>query len=151
MYPRFELRRINGENASGHPGIVPVVQTSARIFRGRHTVNMASLRPDFARELALEIHNGDWLGYTLAGLTVVRSITWQEAFHQGRRRHEPRSSGFLLEVAPEMLAKLAKNHWLIYWIRLDVDRSTDKYEPESRITWSRRSDVFLLHAVPVRP
>jgi Cap4, dsDNA endonuclease domain/NACHT domain len=143
---RFELRRAQVRDRElPNPAIFPIVQASTRAFRGRHHLDIAALRPELARELGLEIDEADWLGYSRDGRAAVRSAAWQEAFDQGRRRHEPRSSGFVLEVSAETLAALAAKHGWTYWVQLHVERTTNQYEPESKITWARRSDLFHLN------
>jgi hypothetical protein len=97
---------------------------------------MAALRPELGRELGLEIDQADWLGYPRSGQPAVRSVAWQELFDQDRRRHEPRSSGFPLEASTDTLMSLAAKHGWTYWVQLDVERTTNQYEPESKITWA---------------
>jgi len=146
---RFELRRVEaGRREVLNPAIVPLVQASTRAFRGRHHLDIAALRPEFARELGLESDEADWLGYSRDCRAAVRSTAWQEAFDQSRRRHEPRSSGFLLEASADTLTSLATTHGWTYWVQLNVERTTNEYEPESKITWSRRSDLFRLKDFP---
>ena len=143
---RFELPHIQGAySKSPNSTVVPIIQCSTQTFRGRHRLDIAALRPELAAELNLEAQYGDWLGNSLNGFVVVRATTWQDAFDQNRRRHEPRSSGFLLEASTDILSNLKKNHDLSYWIRLDIVRSTDNYKPESQFSWSRRSEIFRLN------
>jgi hypothetical protein len=73
-----------------------------------------------------------------------RGVEWQEAFDQGRRLHEPKSSGFLLEVDANALKKLALAMNLRLFARVEVERTTDKYKREAEMQWERRVGVVGL-------
>jgi hypothetical protein len=145
---RFELARIEPVASpllSGIGGrLIPIIQVSRRLFRGRHTPDLAAIVPELVKALGLEKHDQDLLGYALGGQQVVRSIEWQEAFDQGRRRHEPRSSGFLLETDRELLSRWADTKGVDLWAHLIVERTTDRYKPESTMDWQVHADVFAL-------
>jgi hypothetical protein len=66
-------------------------------------------------------------------------------YYQGRRRHEPRSSGFLLEMRTELLFEWARRNGYALWVDLAVERTADKYKPESEMNWVKRREVFALH------
>jgi hypothetical protein len=145
---RFELARMELESSqllSALRGrLVPVVQVSRSSFRGRHAPDLAAIVPELAKTLGLERHNNDLLGYAVGGQQVVRSIEWQEAFDQGRRLHEPRSSGFILEMDRELLSRWADTRGVELWAYLVVERTTDRYKPESDMDWRVNADVFVL-------
>ena len=145
---RFELMHIESESSqllSGLGGrLVPIVQVSRRSFRGRHTPDVAAVVPELARALGLEMHDKYLLGYAIGGQQVVRSIEWQEAFDQGRRRHEPRSSGFLLEMDHGFLGRWADARGVELWAHLVIERTIDRYKPESEMDWQVHTDVFAL-------
>jgi hypothetical protein len=123
---------------------VPVVQVSSNSLRGRDHLDTASLRPDIVAELGLEHRNGGCFDYELNGQPVTRCTEWQEPFDQGRRRHEPRSSGFLLEMRTELLFEWAHRNSYALWVDLVVERATDKYKPESQMEWVKRRELFAL-------
>jgi len=145
---RFELARIEPASSQLLSDIggrlVPIVQVSRRLFRGRHTLDLAAIVPELVKTLGLERHDQDLLGYALGGQQVVRSIEWQEAFDQGRRRHEPRSSGFLLEMDRELLSLWADTRGVELWAHLVVERTADRHKPESAMHWQVHADVFAL-------
>jgi hypothetical protein len=142
---RFELLKPAPALASFRTGqAVPVVQMSSNLLRGRDHLDTASLRPDIAAELGLERRKGSWLEYELDGQPVTRCTEWQEPFDQGRRRHEPRSSGFLLEMRTDLLLEWARRNGYALWVDLLVERTTDKYKPESEMDWAKRREVFAL-------
>ena len=94
---------------------------------------MAAIVPELVKTLGLERHDQDLLGYAFGGQQVVRSIEWQEAFDQGRRRHEPRSSGFLLEMDRALLSRWADTKGVDLWAHLIIERTTGRYKPESKM------------------
>jgi hypothetical protein len=142
---RFELRQPPaGLSALRGRESVPIVQVSSNALRGRHHLDTASLRPDIASELCLTPRKADWFSYELGGEAVTRSVEWQEAFDQGRRRHEPRSSGFLLEMKRDTLLQWARRHDLALWVELAIERTADKFEPESHMNWRKHHEVFAL-------
>ena len=145
---RFELTRMEptlSQLLSGLGGrLVPIIQVSRRSFRGRHTPDLAAIVPELVRALGLKRHDKDLLGYALGGQQIVRSIEWQEAFDQGRRRHEPRSSGFLLEMDRELLSRWADTKGVDLWAYLIIERTTDRYKSESKMDWQVHADVFAL-------
>ncbi len=87
--------------------------------------------------LRLRQDSHHWLSYDLDGRHVVRSTEWQEAFDQDRRRHEPQSSGFLLEMDVGLLQKWLDEKQLELFAALQIDRSTDRYKPEYDMKWVR--------------
>jgi hypothetical protein len=145
---RFELTRMEPALSQLLPGLggrlVPIIQVSRRSFRGRHTLDLATIVPELVRVFGLERHDKDLLGYALGGQQIVRSIEWQEGFDQGRRRHEPRSSGFLLEMDRELLSRWADTKGVDLWAHLIIERTTDRYKPESKMDWQVYADVFAL-------
>ena len=145
---RFELARIEpapSQLLSGIGGrLVPIIQVSRRLFRGRHTLDLATIVPELVKAFGLERHDKDLLGYALGGQQIVRSIEWQEAFDQRRRRHEPRSSGFLLEMDRELLSRWADTKGMDLWAHLIIERTTGRYKPESKMDWQGHADVFAL-------
>jgi len=139
---RFELARAVAPQAITR--IVPVVVVTGRAFRGRPMPDLAAVVPELAEAFLLTPAPDDLLGYLMDGEKVVRSIEWQEAFDQGRRRHEPRSVGFLLQVKRDMLNRVAKTRDLEFWAHLSARRTTDRYKPECEMTWHEHSDDFLV-------
>ena len=75
---------------------------------------------------------------------VVRSIEWQEAFDQSRRRHEPRSAGFLLQIKRDNLRLMVERERLHIFALISVKRTTDRYKPEDEMDWKKRYDLFPL-------
>ena len=140
---RFELPRTAPPRGQGH--IVPIVVATVRTFRGRQTPNMAALTPDMATSLSLVGAADDLLGLVNQdGQSVVRSIEWQEAFDQGRRRHEPRSAGFMLQIRRDNLRLMAEREGLHILGSISVERTTDRYEPEHNMNWEKCYDIFPL-------
>jgi len=95
-----------------------------------------------ARKFSLTPDPEDLLGYLADGQKVVRSVEWQEAFDQGRRRHEPRSVGFLLQMKREVLTHIAEERDMELWAHLTAKRSTDRYKPEPEMKWYEHSHVY---------
>lgn len=126
----------------------PIVRVSTNALRGHHHLDTASLRPAIAAELGATPGNNGWLNYEFNGQPVTQSVEWQEPFDQGRRRHEPRSSGFLLEMQRELLFEWARRSGYGLWLDLVVERTADKFKPESEMDWVKRREVFPL---PVGP
>ena len=146
---RFELPRTVPPRGQGN--IVPIVVATVRTFRGRQTPNMAALSPDMATSLCLVGTDEDLLGLVNQdGQLVVRSIEWQEAFDQGRRRHEPRSSGFMLQIRRDNLRSMAEREGLHIFGSVSVERTTDRYEPEHKMNWKKRYDIFPLEVCSQR-
>ena len=140
---RFELPRTAPPRGQGN--IVPIVVATVRTFRGRQTPNMAALAPDMATNLSLVGADDDLLGLVNQdGQSVVRSIEWQEAFDQDRRRHEPRSAGFMLQIRRDNLRLMAEREGLHIFGSISVERTTDRYEPEHKMNWEKRYDIFPL-------
>jgi len=140
---RFELRADSSvPGVVTRSGVIPIVQVSGNALRGRQGLDTASVRPLIASQLGLVPSNDDWLGYESGGIAVVRSTEWQEAFDQGRRRHEPRSSGFLLEMKREVLMRWARETRVDIWVYLLVERTTDRYKPETQMDWVQRRDIL---------
>jgi hypothetical protein len=122
--------------------IVPVVVCTKRYFRGRHKPHLAALRSCLARQLGLDRDGNDLLGYCAGPEKVVTSIEWQDAFDQERRLHEPRSSGFLLQVKETLLGRIAQTLRVDLWACLSVSRTTDRYKPESEMEWHSYTAIF---------
>ena len=129
----------------GEGNIVPIVVVTSRTFRGRSTLDIAALAPDMVTNLDLARTNDDLLGLVNRDRqVVVRSIEWQEAFDQGRRRHEPRSAGFLLQIKQDHLRLMAERERLHIFASISVQRTTDRYKPENEMDWKKRCDLFPL-------
>ena len=138
---RFELKDTGSPTMSGRT--MPIVVVSGRSFRGRRTPDLATVTPDVAREFSLSHDPDDLLGYVDDdGEKKVRSIEWQEAFDQGRRRHEPKSSGFLLQVKREFMKRVLQARNMEIWAHIEAKRSIDQYKPEPQMAWSEHTDVF---------
>ena len=140
---RFELSRTVPPTGQG--SIVPIVVVTSRAFRGRNLLNMAALAPDLAESLSLVGADDDLLGLVdQERQKVVRSIEWQEAFDQGRRRHEPRSAGFLLQIKRDNLRAIAEREGLNILASISVKRTTDRYKPEDEMHWRKSRGLFPL-------
>jgi hypothetical protein len=138
---RFELIHATPSSAVGR--IIPIVVVTGRAFRGRITPDLAAIVPDVVQALGLLQNPDDLLGYLSEdGESVVRSIEWQEAFDQGRRRHEPRSVGYLIQMKQDTLKCLVKAKDLEFWAYLSAQRTTDRYKPENQMMRHEHSDVF---------
>ena len=138
---RFELIHATPSSAVGR--IIPIVVVTGRAFRGRITPDLAAIVPDVVQALGLLQNPDDLLGYLSEdGESVVRSIEWQEAFDQGRRRHEPRSVGYLIQMKQDTLKCLVKAKDLEFWAYLSAQRTTDRYKPENQMMRYEHSDVF---------
>jgi hypothetical protein len=138
---RFELTRAILPSGVGR--ISPIVVVTSRKFRGRSAPAQAAIVPNIVQALGLHQNPDDLLGYiNKGGDRVVRSIEWQEAFDQDRRRHEPRSFGYLLQIKRDMLKCLAKDRDVEFWAHLSASRTTDRYKPEYQMMWHEHSDVF---------
>jgi hypothetical protein len=138
---RFELRsavcrksRFNTADETAS-----LVQLSVRNFRGRVRPSTAALRPTIAKEMGLQLSDTDLFGYERNGNAMVRSTEWQEAFDQGRRRHEPLSSGFLLEIEQEALRDWIIGNGFSLWAELHIERTADRYKPENEMNWTSRT------------
>ena len=143
---RFELPRTVPPRGQGN--VVPIVVVTSRMFRGRSTPNMAALAPDMVTNLSLVGADDDLLGLVDRDRqTVVRSIEWQEAFDQGRRRHEPRSAGFLLQIKRDNLRLMAEREGLHIFASISVKRTTDRYKPEDEMHWRKCRDLFPLEVL----
>jgi hypothetical protein len=148
---RFELARI--ESGTSHSlrrngkRVVPLSRVSRCSFRGRHSTDIAAFPPELARELGLDRQAEGILGYNLGSDPVVRSVEWQEAFDQGRRRHEPKSSGFILQMAQEVISQLARVKGLDLWAYLVIQRTADKHKPEAEMNWQTHSEIFALQGL----
>jgi Cap4, dsDNA endonuclease domain/AAA domain len=143
---RFELKEPLQGLSTIAAVFVPLVHVSHNATRGRHHLDTAGILPNLVKGLHLRAVEGDWLGYEFDGQLSVRSIEWQEEFDQGRRRHEPRSSGFLLEINRLMLLDWVQKNGLSLAVELEIDRTTDKYKPEREMEWVTRHEVFLFPA-----
>lgn len=120
---------------------VPLVVVAARAFRGRKTRELAALSENWSKHLSLIPDSVDLLGTRLDSSVLSRSVEWQEAFDQGRRLHEPRSSGFLLEVNRAVLKQLESILDLKVFARIELKRTTDRYAPEPQMTWQSRVEI----------
>jgi hypothetical protein len=100
--------------------------------------------PGMVRVFGLDRHDKDLLGYALRGRQVVCSIEWQEAFDQGQWLHELRSSRFLLEMDRGLLSRWTDTSAVELWVHPVVERTIDRYKPESGIDWRVHADVFAL-------
>jgi hypothetical protein len=125
---------------------ISLVQISENYFRGRNHLSMAGILPNLVNKLGLRAIKGDFFGFMKGEELAVRSTEWQEAFDQGRRRHEPRSSGFLLEINKEVLLEWSGKNDLSIMVSLEIERTTDKYKPESSMNWVSRKEEFALYA-----
>ena len=140
---RFELSRMAPPRGQGN--VVPIVVVTSRTFRGRNTLDIAALAPHMVTSLDLAGTNDDLLGLVNRDRqVVVRSIEWQEAFDQSRRRHEPRSAGFLLQIKRDNLRLMAERERLHIFALISVQRTTDRYKPEAKMDWKKRYDFFPL-------
>ena len=140
---RFELPHTESPRGRGH--IIPLLVVTSRAFRGRKTPNMAALTPHIVTNLSLVRADGDLLGLVDRNQQmVVRSIEWQEAFDQGRRRHEPKSEGFLLQMKRDNLRRMAEQEKLHIYAMVSVKRTTDRYKPEYEMHWKECHGLFLL-------
>lgn len=140
---RFELARLvlplEFEN------VFPIVVATGRAFRGRRTPDLAAVISGVAASLGLSPSSDDPFGWVNGdGDKVVRSIEWQEAFDQDRRRHEPRSVGFLLQFRRDELIRLADQEGLDVWAAATVRRTVDRYKPEHEMNWVERTLLFRL-------
>jgi len=140
---RFELPRFT--TPASITRAFPIVVISSRNFRGRHTPDLAAVVPELAEGLRLTKDPGDLLGYITDGEKVVRSVDWQEAFDQRRRRNEPRSVGFLLQIKRQMMARIADTWGIELWAYLSVLRTTDNYKPEYDMDWQEHSGVLRIN------
>jgi hypothetical protein len=143
---RFELARLESRPRPSSPNLrrklVPIVRVSRRSFRGRHSPDLAAILPELASHLRLQPSAEDILGYKLGSKSVVHSIDWQEAFDDDRRLHEPKSSGFLLQIDRELLLGWAHATGLQLWAYLLIERTTDRYKPEAQMDWQTYSFAF---------
>jgi hypothetical protein len=140
---RFELA---GSGSPPGPGkFHPLVVVTGRAFRGRNTPDLAALDPQLAAALGLTVAPEDLLGLVKEEENeVVRSIEWQEAFDQGRRRHEPISAGYLLQVRKSELTDWADRKGVDLWAWATVRRTADRYKPENEKAWVEREELFQL-------
>lgn len=140
---RFELAEKRPSQNTGR--FRPLVVATSRTFRGRSTPDMASFDPVLAGVLGLTRSDKDLLGFVnAAGNRVVRSIEWQEAFDQDRRRHEPRSVGFALQILRSELHRLADAENIDIWAWGTFRRTTDRDQPELKMDWRKDAKLFPL-------
>jgi hypothetical protein len=140
---RFELVRVTPPSAIGR--ISPIVSITNRAFRGRRTPTLAAVVPAIVQAFGLRQNPNDLLGYLNEdGENVVQSIEWQEAFDQGRRRHEPRSAGYFIQMKRGMLKCLAERIDVEFWAHISTRRTKDRYKPEKEMLWHEHSGVFPL-------
>ncbi|MFH2000984.1 MAG: ATP-binding protein [Planctomycetota bacterium] len=123
---------------------VPLVVVADRAFRGRKTRELAALSEIWKKHLPLTPNSDDLLGANLGASVLSRSVEWQEAFDQDRRLHEPRSSGYLLEVNSAVLQQLASTLDLRIFARIELKRTTERYKPESHMNWLSRLEIVDL-------
>lgn len=140
---RFELARSASPLGPGR--FHPLVVVTGRAFRGRSTPDLAALEPHFAAALGLTASPEDLLGLVNdQGDQVVRCIEWQEAFDQGRRRHEPLSVGCLLQMRNSDLTRWADSNEVNLWAWATLRRTADRYKPEHEMNWVEREELFQL-------
>lgn len=145
LFFKYRIRGFNqfrhelggGSRPSTHP-FVPLVTSTTRSFRSRSAPELAA--PSFAFGSLYRPHPYllDAFYAAPGGRMVCRGIEWQEAFDQGRRLHEPRSSGFLLEAGIDELIQIEKNLNVSIYACVEVRRTTEKYKPESSLKWKGR-------------
>lgn len=145
----FERSRIRDRNAyrfelpwrknTDSQFIVPLVSSTFRQFRGRHTSELAALSGVWKECFPDAKSTPDYLGAQLGTSTFTRVTEWQEEFDQGRRLHEPKSAGFLLEVDVKHLQQLASELNFDVFARVELSRTIDKYKPEDEIEWQDRT------------
>jgi len=126
------------------PGIITIVSATTRTFRGHQAVDAAAIAEQFLHEAHVSRAVADPLGYVIDGVTVVRSVEWQEAFDQGRRLHEPRSEGFLLQIKRDALGHIGQERGIEFWAYFTGERTTDRYKPEHEMNWRSHSSLFPL-------
>ena len=141
---RSELPHFGFRESSADLGSKPfaMAQISTREFRGSKMTTIAAVPPSVARLLGLEPTTADCSGLRFGEQVVVRSTEWQEWYDQGRRRHLPISSGFLLEMEKEFLKEWVETNNLRLWMNLKVARSVTQYREESQMLWEERADVI---------
>ncbi|MGR3969681.1 dsDNA nuclease domain-containing protein [Shewanella sp. 1180_01] len=129
---RFELPWCEG---GALPGVVPLVSSTSRRFRGRKTRELAALSGTWKGVFPNAQSMRNYLGAEIDGSELCRAIEWQDEFAQGRRLHEPKSTGFLLEVDLKSLKRLASELKLEIFARVKLSRTIDKYKPECTMDW----------------
>lgn len=140
---RFELARSVSPRGLGR--FYPLVVMTSRAFRGRSTPHLAALEPRLAAILGLTSAAENLLGLVNDhGDEVVRSIEWQEAFDQGRRRHEPLSVGCLLQMRRGDLTRWADKKGVELWAWATIRRTADRYKSEHEMNWVDREELFQL-------
>lgn len=140
---RFELAQERLPQNTGR--FRPLVVVTRRRFRGRTTPDMAALDQRIVEVLGLTHSNKDLLGFVDAGENcIVRSIEWQEAFDQGRRRHEPRSVGFALQIRKNAVQRFAEAENIDIWALGEFRRTADRYKPEYNMNWQEDARLFPL-------
>jgi len=140
---RFEMAEKRPPQNTGR--FRPLVVVTGRAFRGRSTPDLAGLDQRLAEVLGLTRSDKDLLGFVDAAENrVVRSIEWQEAFDQGRRRHEPRSVGFALQILRSELHRLADAENIGIWAWGTFRRTADRYKPEHEMDWREDARLFPL-------
>lgn len=128
--------------------VVPLVVVANRAFRGRKSRELAALSDVWRNHLPAVPDSDDLLGTRLGSSILSRGIEWQEAFDQARRLHEPRSSGFLLEVDVAVLKQLASTLGFKVFALIELKRTTEKYMPEWQMTWKSRLEIVPLDDAP---
>jgi hypothetical protein len=128
-----------------HNGFIPLVVSSTRAFRGRPTRELAALSAVWQQTVANDVP-GDLLAHRLKYSAISRSTEWQGEFDQDRRRHEPKSTGFLLEVSVSALQQLADDAAIRVYALLEVERTTDRFKPEGHMAWVSETRVVAVHA-----
>ena len=119
----------------------PLVQVSTRSFRGSRPHAIAAVQPSLAKLLGLERDQSDYFGLRFGEELIARSTEWQEGYDQGRRRHLPISSGFLLEMRRSFLQEWIETSGLRLWMRMKTERSITQYLEESQMDWEEQADV----------
>lgn len=127
-----------------HKGFIPLVVSSSRAFRGRSTRDLAALSAVWRQNVLNEVP-GDLLAHRLPSFATSRSTEWQAAFDQERRRHEPKSTGFLLEAPVNALQQLAEDAGIRVYALLEVKRTADRFKPERAMSWVAKTTVVPVH------
>lgn len=121
--------------------LVPLVAVSRRQFRGRRRGEIAALSSLWNDTISAANFQDQFGSGDSDNAVLGKVIEWQSAFDQERRRHEPRSSGSLLEVDTALLKKFAMRHSLDIFANVRLRRTADKYEPEASMTWRNYAKI----------
>lgn len=132
---RFEVCRAEGGT---DPSIVPLVHITQRHFRGRNGLDVADVPREAARNIGIASPAWPWPLRPSVGEPTLRPTEWQEAFAQDRRRHEPVSEGFLLEIRGDVIREWLQRMGYEVVYLISQRRSVGKYNPESEMEWRPR-------------